>query len=66
MIEEIKSSGYQGGKVRICHVENPSLAEAIAQKLREAFGEIDLKIIPARGLCSYYAERGGIILGCER
>lgn len=66
MIEEIRSCGYQGGKVRICHVENLDLANAIAQKIREVFGEIDLKIIPARGLCSYYAERGGIILGCER
>lgn len=66
MIEEIKSCGYHGGKVRICHVENLELANAIAEKIREVFGEIDLSIIPARGLCSYYAERGGIILGLER
>ncbi|GEM_PF-5456147 len=26
----------------------------------------DFPGIPARGLCSYYAERGGIILGCEQ
>ncbi|MBO4514986.1 MAG: DegV family protein [Lachnospiraceae bacterium] len=66
LVEEIRACGYQGGKVRICHVENPAFADEIAKKLREAFGEIDLSIIPARGLCSYYAERGGIILGCER
>jgi len=66
LIEEIRSCGYKGGKVRICHVENFDLANAIAQKIKEIFGEIDLSIIPARGLCSFYAERGGIILGCER
>jgi DegV family protein with EDD domain len=66
IIEEIRACGYKGGKVRICHVENLELANFIAEKLREIFGDIDLRIVPARGLCSYYAERGGIILGCER
>ena len=66
LIEEIKKCGYHGGKIRICHVENLELANVIAQKIREFFGEIDLSIIPARGLCSFYAERGGIILGLER
>ena len=66
IIEEIRACGYKGGKVRICHVENLELANVIAERLREIFGDIDLRIVPARGLCSYYAERGGIILGCER
>ena len=66
MIDEIKSCGYHGGKIRICHVENLELANLIASKIRDIFGNVDLRIIPARGLCSFYAERGGIILGCER
>ncbi|MCR5461237.1 MAG: DegV family protein [Acetatifactor sp.] len=66
MIEEIRSCGYHGGKIRICHVENLEFANVIAERIREIFGNVDLRIIPARGLCSFYAERGGIILGCER
>lgn len=66
MLEEIQACGYKGGKIRICHVENPQLAETITQKILERFPQGDVRIIPARGLCSYYAERGGIILGCER
>ncbi|MBR6478276.1 MAG: DegV family protein [Lachnospiraceae bacterium] len=66
LIEEIKGCGYKNGKIRISHVENFELADQIAARLREIFGEIDLSIIPARGLDSYYAERGGIILGLER
>ena len=66
MMEEIEKCGYKGGKIRICHVENQALAEMIIQKIKERFGAIDVKLIPARGLCSYYAERGGIILGLER
>ena len=66
LIEEIKGCGYKGGKIRISHVENLEFAKQIDARLRELFGEIDLSIIPARGRDSYYAERGGIILGLER
>ncbi len=62
---EIKNAGYKGGKVRICHVENEKLAKAVSEGLKKLFGDIDLISIPARGLCSFYAERGGIIIGCE-
>ena len=65
IIKEIKECGYHGGKIRICHVENLDLAKMIEEKLRMVYGKIDLQIIPARGLCGYYAEQGGIILGCE-
>ncbi|MCR4715712.1 MAG: DegV family protein [Lachnospiraceae bacterium] len=65
LIEEIKKAGYKGGKIRICHVENEKLSKAVIDGLKKLFGEIDLISIPARGLCSYYAERGGIIIGCE-
>ena len=65
IIKEIKECGYHGGKIRICHVENLDLAKLIEDKLRMIYGKIDLQIIPARALCGYYAEQGGIILGCE-
>lgn len=65
LVKEIKECGYHGGKIRICHVENLPFAKTIAEKIREIYGEIDLQIVPARALCGYYAEQGGIILGCE-
>ena len=65
IIEEIKKIGYKGGKVRICHVENAELASAIIEGIKREFGKIDIKSILAGGLCSFYAERGGIIIGCE-
>ena len=49
-IDEMKKAGYKGGKVRICHVNN----------------DIDINSIPAGGLCSFYAEQSGIIIGCEK
>lgn len=64
-IEEMKKAGFKGGKVRICHVENEALSAQIADAIQKEFGNVDLRYFPTRGLCSYYAERGGIILGCE-
>ena len=65
IIEQLKENGFTKGKIRICHVECLEFANAVADKIRFIFNCADIKIVPARGLCSYYAERGGIILGCE-
>lgn len=65
MLEEITKAGFQNGKVRISHVENPELAEKLRIALMERFPEAEILIYKARGLCSYYAERGGILVGVE-
>jgi DegV family protein with EDD domain len=65
IIEQLKENGFTKGKIRICHVECLEFANAVAEKIRSIFNCTDIKIVPARVLCSYYAERGGIILGCE-
>ena len=65
IVSEFKKIGFKGGKIRICHVENEALSTAIVTKLKEEFGKIDIKSILSGGLCGFYAERGGIIIGCE-
>lgn len=65
MLEEITKAGFQNGKVRISHVENLELAEKLRIALMERFPEAEILIYKARGLCSYYAERGGILVGVE-
>ena len=65
VLSEIKKIGYMGGKIRICHVENEELAKAIIEGIKKEFAKADIKSILAGGLCSFYAERGGIIIGCE-
>ena len=61
----LDDAGYEGGKLRICHVENEALAGKIADMIKQAYGAEDVCVYKAGGLCSYYAERGGIILSCE-
>ena len=64
-IQPVEKCRYHGGKVRIHHAENPEAAGALAASLRGHFPEADIEIRPCRGLCSYYAERGGVIVGFE-
>ena len=64
-IRQLKNLGFSGVKLRISHVENPELAKTLARQLKELWPQADILTYPARGLCSYYAERGGILLGAE-
>lgn len=57
--------GYHGGKVRISHCENRFAADELAARVLAKFPQAEIEIYPARALCSFYAERGGIILGFE-
>jgi len=65
LMDEFDKAGYKGGKLRICHVENEELAEKIIALVKEKYPDADAFSYKARGLCSYYAERGGVIIGCE-
>lgn len=65
-INYMREEGFWGGKVIIAHCQNPSLAESIKNMLTGEFGNINIEIHPCRGLCSFYAENGGIIVGFEK
>ena len=65
MIKLMGEMGYNGGKVRICHVVNPEGAESMAKQVLEKWPGVDLVIRPARGLVSYYAELNGLLMAFE-
>ena len=65
MLSEMERLGYRGGSVQIGHCQNETLALEIRDEIRRRFPAADAQIHPLRGLCSYYAERGGIMLGFE-
>ena len=65
MFEEMKNRGYKGGKVRIDHCLNLGAAEMLKEKILGEFPESDVVIGENGGLCSFYAERGGLIVGYE-
>lgn len=63
LMSQVQKLGFTRGKLRISHIENPGLAETLVQLLKKAYPQADVLMYPARGLCSYYAEKGGILLG---
>ena len=45
------------------HCTNEDFARQVEAAAREQWPEINVTILPTRGLCSYYAEKGGLIIG---
>ena len=65
ILEEMEAHGFTGGKVRIAHGLNPAGAEALLDVIRSAYPNIEATIVPFSGLCCFYAERGGLMVGFE-
>ena len=65
MLEEMQAHGFTGGKVRIAHGLNENGAKALLEVIRSAYPNIEATIVPFGGLCCFYAERGGLMVGFE-
>lgn len=65
LLSVMEEHGYAGGRVRIAHCENPEAAQALTEEIRACFPEAEVSVRLTRGLCSYYAEQGGILIGYE-
>lgn len=57
--------GYSSGKVRIHHCQNKAAAEALADMIKADFPDAVVVIGETGGLCSFYAESGGLLVGFE-
>lgn len=63
--ESMVARGYSGGSVRIAQCQNVKGAEKLASMLRQTWPNADVQIVPCRGLCAFYAESGGLMIGYE-
>jgi len=66
LVENLQKEGLRSGKVRIAHNKNKVAAQQLRHMIRQALPEAEVRIHTCRGLCSYYAERGGMLVGFER
>ena len=66
IVSNLKKYGLSKGKVRIAHCQNESTAKKLRELILAVFPEVDIQIHPCRGLCSYYAEKGGLLVGFEK
>ena len=58
--------GYAGGRIRIAHCLNPQAAGKLQNLIKTKFPDADIEIYPTGGLCSFYAEKGGLLVGFEK
>ena len=66
LIKSIEEEGYSGGKVVVGHCENEKGAESVRAGIIAKYPEADVFVHPLGGLCSFYAERGGVLVGFEK
>ena len=64
-IEVMASDGYHGGLVYIDHVDNEKSANELKALIEAQWPQAEVHILPCGGLCSYYAEESGLIIGYE-
>lgn len=65
MMENIIKDGYKGGRVIIDQCDAMATALTLRERIREAFPGADVSIGNTTGICSFYAERGGIVFSYE-
>ena len=66
IVDYLKEMGLHTGKVRIAHCMNPNAAQTLKELILRQLDKADVQIHPCRGLCSYYAEKGGLLVGYEK
>ena len=65
ILEVMRSDGYRGGLAYIDHVDNVEGAEGLGRAIASEWPQAEVEILSCRGLCSYYAEESGLIIGYE-
>lgn len=65
ILSNLKEMGFRGGLVRIHHCCNEVFANALKEGILSLFPNADIRLGRTRGLCSYYAEAGGVLIGFE-
>ena len=66
ILEHLLHSGLKEGKIRIAHCMNTAAAEKLRDMIHNLLPAVQIKIHTLRGLCSYYAEKGGLLVGFEK
>ena len=63
--DELIKAGYTGGQIIIAHRNNPKFCQQFSEMVRERFPQAVIEVIPTSGLCSFYAEENGLLMGYE-
>lgn len=64
-VDEVLKAGYKGGRIIIAHRNNEKFCQQFSEAIKEKFPTADISFLPTSGLCSFYAEEGGLLMGYE-
>jgi DegV family protein with EDD domain len=63
ILNGLKQKEEQLKSVVISHCQNPEFAKRLKNEIQNIWSDSEVTIIPTRGLCSFYAEQKGLIIG---
>ncbi len=66
LVSDLQTMGLSEGKVSIGHCVNEEAALRLKSMIQEKFKKAKVEVHKIRGLCSYYAEKGGLLVGFEK
>lgn len=62
LLEDMEERGFSGKEVAISHCENEDMVQKLKESILVRWPTAEIKVLKTRGLDSYYAERGGLII----
>lgn len=65
ILVRLANEGFQDGRLVIAHMFNEKEASALAKAIHVSFPNAHISMMETSGLCSYYAEENGILIGFE-
>lgn len=66
IVQHLKSLGLKKGKVKIAHCFNENAGRMLKEQIQKEFAKVQVELYKCRGLCSFYAEKGGLLIGFEK
>ena len=66
LAEQLKKLHFNGKKIHIAHCFNPEAAATLKDLIQKAHPACKTTVYPLGGLCSFYAEKGGLLVGFEK
>lgn len=65
VVENLKNYGFKGSKISIHHCFAEETVNKLIERIRAMFPKTEFTVRATRGLCSFYAEKGGYLVGYE-
>ena len=66
MVDDLEREGFRSGKISIGHCQNETAANQLKDLILAKYKDVQIEIHRFRGLCSFYAEKGGVLMGFEK